>query len=61
MGFSVKDGKIVAQNRSHHVPSSDSNQFKGLDKWIEVNSSSLYTLLCDQDLNYSDKSKYVNG
>jgi atypical dual specificity phosphatase len=45
IGFSIKDGKIVAQNRSHYVNSATQTQFKELDKWIMNHSAELYDIL----------------
>jgi atypical dual specificity phosphatase len=47
MGISIKDNKIVVQNRSHYVSSSYHQQFKLLDTWIYKHSSDLWTILKD--------------
>lgn len=51
IGFSLKDGKIVAQNRSHYVNSATQSQFKELDKWIMKHTEELYEIL--------DNGKYI--
>lgn len=48
MGLSIKDYKIVAQNRSHYVNSSYHTQFKLLDKWISDHMSDLWQILEDE-------------
>lgn len=45
MGFSIKDGNIIAQNRSHYVNSSYHPQFKYLDKWIYSHTADLWQIL----------------
>lgn len=45
MGFSLVDGKIRAQNRSHYVCSESHAQFKKLDQWIETNKFDLLNIL----------------
>jgi atypical dual specificity phosphatase len=50
MGFSIKDYKVVAQNRSHYVNSAYHAQFKLLDKWILDHTEDLYNILGDGNL-----------
>jgi len=46
LGLSVlKDGRIVAQNRSHYVNSQSHSQFKSLDAWISTHQSQLQEIL----------------
>jgi atypical dual specificity phosphatase len=47
LGLSVKDNKIIAQNRSHYVNSAYHAQFKLLDKWIFDHSQDLWEILGD--------------
>jgi atypical dual specificity phosphatase len=47
LGFSIKDGKITAQNRSHYVNASSHVQFKDIDKFIMKHSEELYEILED--------------
>jgi protein-tyrosine phosphatase len=59
MGFSIKDNKIVAQNRSHYVNSTYHAQFKYLDKWIFEHSVDLWEIL--QDPNGFTGSRILYG
>lgn len=59
MGFSIKDNKIVAQNRSHYVNSTYHAQFKYLDKWIFEHSADLWEIL--QDPNGFTGSRILYG
>jgi atypical dual specificity phosphatase len=45
MGISIKDYKIVVQNRSHYVDSSYHPQFKLLEKWINDHERELWDIL----------------
>lgn len=47
MGLSLKNFKIIAQNRSHYVNSGYHPQFKLLDKWIMDHSKVLFEILED--------------
>lgn len=47
MGISIKDFKLVVQNRSHYVTSSYHEQFKLLDQWINDHSEDLWKILED--------------
>ncbi|VBB18761.1 dual specificity phosphatase [Yasminevirus sp. GU-2018] len=48
MGLSIKNYKIVAQNRSHYVSSAYHPQFKLLDRWIETHMKDLFDVLEDE-------------
>jgi atypical dual specificity phosphatase len=48
MGISIKDYKLVVQNRSHYVDSSYHSQFKLLDNWINDHSEDLWVILEDE-------------
>jgi atypical dual specificity phosphatase len=46
LGFSINsDSKIMVQNRSHYVTSSEQPQFKPLDAWVQAHSDDLWTIL----------------
>jgi atypical dual specificity phosphatase len=46
LGFSInEDGKVIAQNRSHHVCSTYHPQFKLLDKWIAKHTDEIFSIL----------------
>ena len=49
LGISIKDYKLVAQNRSHYVNSSYHSQFKCLDKWLIDHSQDLWEILQDEN------------
>lgn len=48
MGFSIKNFKIIAQNRSHYVNSGYHPQFKLLDDWIQNHTRDLFEILGDE-------------
>lgn len=48
LGISIKNYKLVAQNRSHFVNSSYHPQFKCLDKWLIDHSQDLWEILQDE-------------
>lgn len=45
LGFSLFEGSVRAQNRSHYVNSSSHTQFKQLDKWILKHNAALLDIL----------------
>lgn len=45
MGISIKNNKLVTQNRSHYVTSSYHSQFKKLDYWIQNHTGDLWDIL----------------
>jgi atypical dual specificity phosphatase len=49
LGISIKDYKLVAQNRSHYVNSGYHAQFKLLDQWLMDHSADLWTILEDEN------------
>ncbi len=57
LGITIKDNKLVAQNRSHYVTSEYHAQFKKLDKWILQHSAELWELLSTE----SDHSRILYG
>jgi len=47
MGISIKDFKIIVQNRSHYVTSAYHAQFKLLDNWVTNHMEDLWAILED--------------
>lgn len=46
LGFSINlDSKIMVQNRSHYVTSSEQPQFKPLDAWVQAHGDDLWSIL----------------
>ena len=45
MGISIRDNRLVAQNRSHYVTAEYHPQFKYLDKWLHQNAAILWEIL----------------
>ena len=48
MGISIKDYKIIVQNRSHYVTSAYHAQFKLLDNWVTSHMEDLWAILEDE-------------
>ena len=49
LGFSVSEGRLRAQNRSHYVDSTSHTQFRDLGKWMQRHSDALLTVLQGDD------------
>lgn len=45
LGISIKDNKIILQNRSHYINSETHSQFKNIDKWINKNIGDLWDII----------------
>jgi len=48
-GFSIFEGRLRVQNRSHYVDSTSHAQFKDLNKWLRRHSDALFALLQGED------------
>ena len=48
MGISIRDYKIMVQNRNHYITSSYHSQYKYLDVWIDQHMQELWQILEDE-------------
>ena len=58
LGISIRDHKLVCQNRSHFVNSSYHPQFKYLEKWLNEHSIDLWKVL-ENEKNPAENNRYI--